>query len=270
MPTYAIGDLQGCYDELMDLLQKIQFDPARDQLWFAGDLVNRGPKSLEVLHFIKSLPNPIVVLGNHDLHLLAIANGHPYQQHTLAPILAAADCDELIDWLRQQHLFYYDPQLDFALVHAGLPPQWTIHQASEHAAEVERTLRGKSYPQFLEQLYSNKPNLWHEDLKGWERLRFIANALTRIRFCDAAGYLDFNTKGEIGSQPAGYLPWFKVPGRASQDTRIIFGHWAALEGKTDMPTAFAIDTGCIWGRALTALQLESGQRFSVPARKRAT
>jgi bis(5'-nucleosyl)-tetraphosphatase (symmetrical) len=264
--TYAIGDVQGCYDELQDLLRHISFDADNDTLWFAGDLVNRGPNSLEVLRFVKGLPSAVVVLGNHDLHLLSIANGHPFKDHALHDVLVAPDRDELMQWLREQPLLHYDKKLGYALVHAGIPPQWSLKQAIRHAAEVEQVLQSERYAEFLEHLYGNKPSRWSNSLKGWSRLRFITNALTRLRFCDPSGKLDFSAKGRIGMQPTGFLPWFKVPGRATEEVNILFGHWAALEGKTDTPRVFALDTGCVWGNTLTAMRLEDAQLFSVRCR----
>ncbi len=263
MATYAIGDVQGCFDELQELLQLLNFDREKDTLWFAGDLVNRGPKSLEVLRFIKNLPKSVVVLGNHDLHLLSIAHGHPFKDHALFEVLAAPDREELITWLRHQPLLHYDQKLAYVMVHAGIPPQWSLQEAKRHAHEVEKVLHSSAYAEFLEHLYGNKPTKWHSSLKGWGRLRFITNAFTRIRFCDPQGNLDLSTKGVIGSQPSGYLPWFEIPGRAMEKERIVFGHWAALDGKTDNPNVFALDTGCVWGRYLTALRLEDAQRFAV-------
>lgn len=263
MATYAIGDVQGCFDELQSLLQLIDFNPKKDRLWFAGDLVNRGPKSLDVLRFVKSLKNPVVVLGNHDLHLLAIANGHPFKDHFLHDVLVAPDRDPLINWLRRQPLLHYDARKGYAMVHAGLPPQWTLKQAKRYAAEVEQALRGEKYVNFLEHLYGNKPLQWNRNLRGWSRLRFITNALTRIRFCNEEGMLDLSSRGEIGSQPPSYVPWYQIPGRASAKVKIIFGHWAALQGKTDNPQVYALDTGCVWGNALTAMRLEDERLFSV-------
>lgn len=263
MATYAIGDVQGCFEELQNLLQFINFNPAKDKLWFAGDLVNRGPKSLEVLRFVKSLKNPVVVLGNHDLHLLAIANGHPFKDHFLHDVLTAPDRDQLINWLRRQPLVHYDARKGYAMVHAGLPPQWTLKQAKRYATEVEQALRGEKYVNFLEHLYGNKPLQWNRNLRGWSRLRFITNALTRIRFCNEEGMLDLSSRGEIGSQPKGYLPWYQIPERASANVKIIFGHWAALQGKTNSPHVYALDTGCVWGNALTAMRLEDEELFSV-------
>ncbi len=265
MSTYAIGDIQGCYDELQNLLQLIQFNPHKDRLWFAGDLINRGPKSLEVLRFVKNLNQPIVVLGNHDLHLLILANGHPYKKHTLHDILTAPDRDELVNWLRQQPLFHYDAQLGYVMTHAGIPPQWSIAQAKNYAAEVEAVLQSEHYSEFLEHLYNYSSGVWNPDADEWDKLCYITDALTRMRFCDEKGNLDLKIKGGLDSQPPGYLPWFAVPNRAAQNIKIVFGHWAALEGQTNTPNVYALDTGCVWGRYLTAMRLEDGQRFSVKA-----
>lgn len=267
MPTYAIGDVQGCYQELQDLLTEIHFNPTVDCLWFAGDLVNRGPHSLEVLRFVKQLPRAVVVLGNHDLHFLIRAQEPPRPHSTLAPLLAAPDCGELVDWLRVKPFLHYDPELGYAMAHAGLFPFWTLEQALGYAEEVQCVLSGESYRDLLKHLYGDTPTVWDEQLRDWDRLRFIVNAFTRMRFCDAQGHLDLTTKGEMGSQPCGYLPWFQLPNRMTGSLKIVFGHWAALEGKTDVPGVFAVDTGCVWGKRLTAMRLEDGQQFSVPARQ---
>lgn len=263
MPTYAIGDIQGCFDEFQALLELIQFDPAHDHLWVAGDLVNRGSKSLAVLRAIKNL-NAVVVLGNHDFHLLAITYGHSYGKHTMQDILTAPDRDELIDWLRRQPLLHYDAKLDYLLVHAGLLPQWSLEQAQQYAKEVETVLASDRCAEFLTHLYGNTPTQWDPNLGSWDRLRFITNVFTRIRFCDTEGHLDLTSKGKLDSQLPGFSPWFKLPSHLPPDIKIVFGHWAALEGKTDTPHRYAIDTGCVWGRSLTALRLEDEQLFSVP------
>jgi len=265
MSTYAIGDVQGCYDELQALLKCIAFDPTQDQLWFAGDLVNRGPKSLEVLRFIRSLPNAIVVLGNHDLYLLLLANGHPHKNHTLQDVLLAPDCQILINWLRQQPLLHYDARLNYLMTHAGLFPQWSLAQAQSYAQEVEAILHRDDYLIHLQPLLGNQPDRWDENLNGYDRLRFIINAFTRMRFCTLGGQLDFTHTGKIGSQPNHLLAWFEVPNRTSQDIPVVFGHWAALEGKVHPPNVFELDTGCVWGGSLTAMRLEDRQFFSVPA-----
>ncbi len=259
MATYAIGDIQGCYDQLQQLLDKIGFDPARDTLWFAGDLVNRGPQSLEVLRFVKSLgERAITVLGNHDLHLLAVwqdKHHHFKSNDTLLPVIRAADRDELLEWLRRRPLLHYDAGLDYLLVHAGLPPQWDTETAMRCAREVETTLRGEQFRDFLENMYGNKPKRWSEQLGGWDRLRFAVNCFTRLRFCTAEGELDFHHKGKPGGDDTEVLPWFKVPGRRNRGQRILFGHWSTLGLYAD-DNVRAIDTGCLWGGALTALRLD--------------
>jgi bis(5'-nucleosyl)-tetraphosphatase (symmetrical) len=269
MATYAIGDVQGCFDSLQTLLRQIHFKPEQDQLWFVGDLVNRGPQSLETLRFIKSLPQAVIVLGNHDLHLISLAEdiSSINHHHTLDSILNAPDKAELLFWLRQQPLLHHDPQLNYTMVHAGLAPQWTIAQAKNYAQEVEIALRGEHYRDFLKQLYGDQPDCWNENLQGWDRLRFITNCLTRIRFCTRQGELDLKYKGEIGGHHPDYFPWFQIPDRASRTENIIFGHWAALQGETHTPHTFALDTGCVWGHSLTAMRLEDQQRFSVECKE---
>lgn len=266
METYAIGDVHGCYDELQELLQLIDFQPDTHCLWFTGDLVNRGPDSLAVLRFVKALPHKVVVLGNHDIHLLAIANGHLFKDHSLHSLLTAEDKAELLQWLRQQPLVHYDAELGYALLHAGTLPQWSIQETQDHANEVTSFLRGDKHPQLLEHLYGKQPNQWSDHLSGWERLRFITSVLTRLRFCNAQGTLDLTTKGQLGAQPAGYLPWFQIPSRKTRSINIIFGHWAALNGETHTAHAHALDTGCVWGGALTAMRLSDQKRFSVRSR----
>jgi len=255
MSIYAIGDIQGCYDELLALLDSIKFNDSSDQLWFAGDLVNRGPKSLETLRFVKSLgKSAISVLGNHDLHLIAtsLKQRKPHKKDSLSPILEASDRDELLDWLRHRPLFHHNEQ--FCLLHAGLPPQWDFSQSKKMAASVEKILQGEDYMDFFKNMYSDKPEIWHKDLKKNEKARFIVNCFTRMRYCDANGKLDFHHKGPLGSQPKNLMPWFAVPGRKSTGMKIIFGHWSTL-GFYQGHNCFAIDTGCLWGGKLTALKL---------------
>jgi bis(5'-nucleosyl)-tetraphosphatase (symmetrical) len=264
--VYAIGDVQGCYTELQALLERIDFDPARDRLWFAGDLVNRGPRSLETLRFVRGLGDAaLTVLGNHDLHLIAADHDPRYArpQDTLQPILNAPDRDELLAWLRRQPLLHHDAELGFTLIHAGLPPQWDLATAQRCAAEVEAVLRNGHHGEFLSRMYGNEPDLWSEDLAGWDRLRFITNCFTRLRYIDPDGRLNLRDKGAPGSQAAGHLPWFKVPGRASAGLRILFGHWSTLGRVTD-EGVFPLDSGCLWGGELTALRLEDRRRFSLP------
>jgi len=263
MATYAIGDIQGCFDELQQLLDRIQFGPD-DQLWIAGDLVNRGPKSLETLRFLKQLGERArIVLGNHDLHLLAVYYGAASVKRgdTLNEILNAPDCDELMQWLRQQKLVIADEQLGYVMVHAGIPPQWSVRKARKRAKEVETVLRSTLAREYFYHMYGNRPERWHKELEGWDRLRCITNYFTRMRFCDAEGTLDFSAKGGLDTQPEGFLPWFRQP-RKSQDLAIIFGHWAALEGEAEADHVFALDTGCVWGNTLTAMRLEDRQLFS--------
>lgn len=266
MSTYAIGDIQGCFAELQALLAVIAFDANKDTLWFTGDLVNRGPLSLETLRFVKSLGDKHqTVLGNHDLHLLAIAYGvrKVFHGDTLDAILQAPDKNELIDWLLHRPLLHHDKTFPCTMVHAGLAPAWHLDQARAFANEVEVVLRG-AHPEFLlENMYGNQPDKWDDKLQGAERLRCIVNHLTRMRFCYADGRMDLVYKGEIDNKPRELMPWFDVPNRANVNETIIFGHWAALGGKTDVPHVHALDTGCVWGNCLTAMRVEDGKRFSV-------
>lgn len=268
MATYAIGDVQGCYNELMALLEKIAYDPNKDQLWFTGDLVNRGPHSLKTLRFIYSLPvQPIVVLGNHDLHLLAVAYGaiSINAKDTSNEILNAPDRDDLLTWLRQRPLIYQDTRLGYAMVHAGIYPGWTLKEAMLYANELEAILKSDQYTEFFQHMYGNEPSHWDATLTGWERLRFIANAFTRMRFCTPDGGLNLTIK-ETAQPPQGLVPWFEMP-MPNQNLRIIFGHWAALGGAIIKPGFFHLDTGCVWGGKLTAIRLEDGELIQVPGQK---
>jgi bis(5'-nucleosyl)-tetraphosphatase (symmetrical) len=259
MAIYAIGDVQGCYESLQRLLEKLRFDTSQDQVWFAGDLINRGPYSLKVLRLVKSLEeNAVVVLGNHDLTLLAIAAGCilPRRKDTVHDILQAPDREALLEWLRHRPLMHYDANLNFVLAHAGIAPQWDLEQAIACAAEVEDTLRGSGYRHFLREMYGNEPRRWHDDLQGMARLRFIVNAFTRMRYCCMDGALNFHHKGPLGSQPAHLAPWFQVPLRRNCTVNIVFGHWAALGYFRDRGI-FAIDSGCVWGARLTAIQVDA-------------
>ncbi len=263
MATYAIGDIQGCCAELELLLEQTRFNPAQDRLWLVGDLVNRGPDSLGVLRLVKSMGEAAVtVLGNHDLHLLAVAEGvaEPHRSDTLQEVLAAPDRDELLGWLRRQRLLHAEG--DFVLVHAGLLPQWSAYQAQQLAREVEAALSGERYREFLARMYGNHPDHWQGDLVGYQRLRVIVNALTRMLICTPQGAMEFKFKGELADIPAGYLPWYDVPGRATADSSVIFGHWSALGLKLDAKV-IALDTGCLWGGALTAIRLEDRKLFQV-------
>ena len=266
MATYAIGDVQGCFDSLMALLETLRFDPVRDRLWFTGDLVNRGPRSLETLRFVRDLGDrAITVLGNHDLHLLGVACGSRRLKagDTLADVLEAPDCHELIAWLRRRPLLHRDADRGVTLVHAGLPPQWTLEVAQACAAAVEAELRGAGIKNLLRQMSGDRCDSWSASLPCTDQLGYIVNCLTRMRYCDSAGVLELREKGPPGSQPASYLPWFAVPGRLHAAETIVFGHWASL-GSCNESGVHALDTGCVWGGALTALCLETWERTSVP------
>lgn len=266
MATYCIGDVHGCLDELQQLLNIINYNKNLDQLWFVGDLVNRGPKSLEILRFIKNLANTKIVLGNHDLHLLCLYyNIVDFHALHLKSILSAPDAPELIQWLREQKLIHYEQNFNTVLVHAGIYPPWTIKEAMGYAHEFEQALSGPDYLEFLNHLYGNQPDLWRADLTRWDRLRFIANACTRMRFCSPDGQLEFANIGEASMAPTNFLPWFKVPQRKNTDVKIVFGHWATLNGQTNEANVFALDTGCAWGNSLTAMRLEDNMLFNVTA-----
>ena len=255
--------MQGCFEPLRRLVASLPFDPARDRLWFVGDLVNRGPDSLACLRYVKSLGDAAVaVLGNHDLHLLCVAAGvEPRKKRdTLDDVLAAPDRDELIEWLRQRPLMH--AQGGFALVHAGLLPQWSVERALQLAAEVERELRGARYRDLLERMYGDQPDRWKDELAGIERLRVIINAMTRLRVIDDDGAMVLKFKGEPGDAHDDWTPWFDMPGRRSRDHAVIFGHWSAL-GFLARPDVIGLDSGCVWGRSLTAVRLEDRAPFSV-------
>lgn len=309
MAVYAIGDVQGCYDELIKLLDRINFDPAVDQVWLAGDLVNRGPKSADVLRFAMSLGHDVVkvVLGNHDLHLLANAAGvveHQHRMDTMESVLDAADREQLVTWLRHQPLFHHDSELGFSMVHAGLPPQWSIADACERAKEVETILQSEQWRDFFQHMYGNKPKQWSAKLAGWDRLRFITNCFTRLRYCYRDGSLALKFKGAPKENPSSlviekngslwetvqsYLslsigekskvkiakekdkprkqyPWFEAPNRTSVNDRIVFGHWSTL-GTGQYGNVFSLDSGAVWGEKLTAVRIdiEPYQWFTIDA-----
>lgn len=265
MATYAIGDVQGCLSALERLLVSVRFDPSYDHLWFVGDLVNRGPDSLGVLRLVRALGDrAITVLGNHDLHLLAIAAGGTRQKprDTLQPILTAPDRDELLDWLCQRPILHLDRQRKMAMVHAGLLPEWDLDEALMLAQEVEERLRGPEGHLLLQHMYGNDPNRWSSDLRGYERLRVVLNGFTRLRYCHRDGRLDLHQKGSPGTQGPDLLPWYAVPGRRSGDTTVIFGHWSTL-GTGRFDNVLALDGGCVWGGTLTAVRLEDQAFFRV-------
>ncbi|MFW3897905.1 symmetrical bis(5'-nucleosyl)-tetraphosphatase [Pseudomonas putida] len=263
MATYAVGDLQGCLEPLKCLLERVNFDPAVDRLWLVGDLVNRGPQSLETLRFLYAMRDSLVcVLGNHDLHLLAVWHNieRLKKSDTLREIIEAPDAPQLLDWLRRQKLLHFDEPRGTVLVHAGIPPQWTLGKALGLAAEVEEVLRDDlRIKQYLDGMYGNDPAKWNKDLTGVTRLRVITNYFTRMRFCTAEGKLDLKGKEGADTAPPGYKPWFAHKDRRSRHVKIIFGHWAALEGRCDAPGVYALDTGCVWGGAMTLMNVDSGE-----------
>lgn len=265
MSTYAVGDIQGCFDVLRRLLDKVKFDPQHDSLWVVGDMVNRGPQSLDTLRFIHSLGNRAhVVLGNHDLHLLAVANEiyPPSKSDTLQPILEAHDAEALLHWLRHLPLLHHDAHLNYVMVHAGIAPSWTLAQAKEYANEVAHALRSDTYVDYLHDMYGNTPSTWSDTLTGANRLRIITNYFTRMRCLDKKGNLNLKNKG----LPEGNdIPWFAYPQRQTKHEQIIFGHWAALNGQTNTPNTFGLDTGCVWGNCLTLMRLDDKAMISEKA-----
>ena len=270
MATYAIGDIQGCFNELICLLDKIDFDRNRDCLWITGDLVNRGPLSLAVLEFVRDLgDSAVVVLGNHDLHLLACATVDKYSpggKDTFQDVLESSQCDDLMTWLRQQPLAHRDTNLGFTMVHAGIPPCWTPATMMNLAAEVESILRADTYHAFFTHMYGNSPHLWDDSLSGWERIRLITNLLTRLRYLRANGGMDFKHKGPVGSQPTELTPWHELYRFPDNAESIVFGHWSALHMDTEQmhrARIYPLDTGAVWGGTLTAMRLEDRAFFSV-------
>lgn len=258
MATWVIGDLHGCYDDYQRLLERIAFEPARDRLWFVGDLVNRGPDSLACLRAVRGLGEAAVcVLGNHDLHLLASAAGARRRPHkdTFGDVLAAPDRDELLDWLRFRPLLHHDEVSGTTLVHAGLHRDWDLATARRLAREVEAELRRDDYERLFETMYGDEPAQWSSGLGGEARIRFAINCLTRMRYCRADGSLDLGPTGPPGTQPAGLVPWFDLPGRANADLHVIFGHWSSL-GHIARNGVRSLDTGCLWGGRLSALSLD--------------
>lgn len=266
MATYAVGDIQGCRIPFESLLEKIHFRPDRDRLLLAGDLVNRGHDSLGTLRLIHGYRDAVTtVLGNHDLHLLAVAHGtvETKKKDTIADILDAEDGPELIDWLRHQPLLAEVPEFNAVMTHAGIPPNWDLDKARALAREAEAMLQSARYKEFFDNMYGNFPDCWHEELAGFERFRVIINYFTRMRFVDAEGRLDLKSKGGAADAPKGYLPWYDHPGRKTRDNLVLFGHWAALDGHAPVANVEALDTGCVWGNCLTALRLDDMKRFSV-------
>ena len=266
MATYIVGDVHGCFDELQQLLKLVNFNDQQDELWLTGDLVTRGPKSLETIRFMKELGDAgKIVLGNHDLHLLAIYQGiHPNNsKDRLTPIFDAPDCDELLTWLRHQPLLLRHPEFDFIMVHAGISPQWSIKQAEARAKEIELKLQAPGYKQLLKDMYGSLPHSWSDDLKGINRMRFILNVFTQMRYCFANGDLEF--KNKLAPEKTNNLalkPWFEIDS-LDKSNPIIFGHWAALMGKINKENIYGLDTGCVWGNFLTMLRWQDKKRFSL-------
>ncbi|MCW5889270.1 MAG: symmetrical bis(5'-nucleosyl)-tetraphosphatase [bacterium] len=261
MAVHAIGDVQGCCDELEELLEKIAFDPSRDRVWITGDLVNRGPRSLDVLRLVRGLGDAAVtVLGNHDLHLLAAAfvpGTRTGKKDTFQDVLAAPDRDELLGWLRRRPLLHHDADLGLTMVHAGLAPQWDLATARACAAEIEAAVQDDArIVSFFRAMYGDQPDRWSDELTGWDRMRVAVNALTRIRFCTPDGRLDLAYDGGLAEAPAGLVPWFRMPGRRWQGARVVCGHWAALGYHVENGVT-AIDAGCVWGQRLCAVRLDA-------------
>ena len=271
MSTYVVGDIQGCYKPLKKLLKKINFLKSKDQLWCVGDLINRGPNSLDTLRFLQDMDQSVrIVLGNHDLHFLAIHEGcaPPRTKDTLSKLLKAKDCDLLSDWLRKKSLAHYESVEtrngveNFLMVHAGVAPMWSLQKTLSLAAEVELSLQSETYNFFLKNMYGDHPTRWHDQLQGYERLRTITNYLTRIRFCDDAGSLRLDVKEGLNAAPKGCKPWYEFE-NISKVATILFGHWAAIDGETGKPKVHALDTGYVWGRKMTLMCLEDYQRYSI-------
>ncbi len=263
---YAIGDVQGCIEPLKRLLDHIQFDDRHDRLWFVGDLVNRGPASLETLRFIYNLPiKPRITLGNHDLQLLhCFFNQHsPHSEDTIQDILKADDGDELCNWLRFQPVLYHDRALKIVMSHAGIYPAWSLQEAETQARYLEAALQSDSIHATLSALYGNQPSIWSNAKTPEEKLRFICNAFTRMRFCSKEGNLQLQYKGEVNNAPENHYPWYTTPHRCMIEETLVFGHWAALNGQCPTPNIYALDTGCVWGKNLTALRLHDKKRFCV-------
>ncbi len=264
MATYIVGDLQGCFDELQLLLQKVDFNPQQDELWLVGDLVARGDKSLECLRFVKSLGESAkMVLGNHDLHLISTALGlkSVKKKDRVDAIFAADDFAELIDWLRHQPLLRQHPQHGFIMCHAGISPDWSLRRAKKCAVEVEAVLQHGDYRTLIKNMYGDQPDRWNRQLQGLDRLRYILNVFTRMRFCYADHRLDFACKATLAEAPSELFPWYDLDNPTYQQQPILFGHWASLVGETMPKGIYALDSGCVWGNYMTMLRWDDQQFF---------
>jgi bis(5'-nucleosyl)-tetraphosphatase (symmetrical) len=264
MATYAIGDIQGCYEEFARLLDQIDFRTDCDRLWLLGDLINRGPDNVSVVKRVMAMgDSAVVVLGNHDLHFLAVhRGGHtPSRSDTFSDLLDSSLADDASDWYRQQRFFYRDKSLGYVMAHAGIPHLWKMKQATALAAEVETVIRGAECEHYFQQMYGNEPDVWQENLEGMARWRVITNYFTRMRLVDARGVMNLTHKGALDDAPEGLSPWFAFERPKPSRHKILFGHWAALEGHTGDDRFISLDTGCVWGRYLTALRLEDGRFF---------
>lgn len=264
MTRYAVGDLQGCLKPLKCLLKDVQFEADQDQLWLVGDLINRGPESLKTLEFLMDLdhafPDAIkIVLGNHDLNFLAVYYGHAKikRKDTIQEIIESPECEKIVEWLCQKPLLYTDPSGDYSMSHAGIPPIWSLLDAQHYASEVEAVLQNPAKrEEYFANMYGNKPDCWNDNLEGWTRLRVITNYFTRMRFCSEIGELDLKNKTDVSDDP-NFKPWFSYPEHKARQHNLIFGHWAALEGKAKQDNVFALDTGCVWGGDLSIMNLET-------------
>ena len=270
MATYAVGDIQGCYAEFAALLDEVAFDERHDALWLLGDLINRGPDSLAVVERVMALGDRVTtVLGNHDLHFLAIwYGGHPVRStDTFTDLVAAPEASAVAEWLRRQPFFHHDPSLGCAMVHAGLAPDWTFADAATLSDELMGVLQGPDFKAYFRDLYGDQPDKLNGDLTGMDRWRILTNCFTRMRLIDARGALNFSHKGALSEAPADCRPWYELTNGIPAEQRLLFGHWAALDGHTGQRNVIALDTGCVWGRSLTALCLENGERVVIPAIK---
>lgn len=272
MKTFVIGDIHGCFDELLSLLKLVDFNEQEDNLWLTGDIINGGPKPIETLDFLLELKNkPIMVLGNHELTLLGVyykkLNLSEKQIKGFLPILNHHKRATYIEWLQHLPLAHYDAKFDALLVHAGIAPQWSVTELLSYAKEVEDILRGPLALELYQNMFGNQPDQWQDTLTGWDRMRFIINALTRIRFCRIDGKLDLTTKGNIGEQPKDYFAWFELAKKIPDATKVFFGHWASLNGQTNSNKFIGMDTGCMWGNKLSAYCIEDNKIYFVPCLK---